>query len=97
MTGFGRGLIILWNVATSQEIHRFVGHIQFVNSTIFSADGRTVVSGSWDKTVIVWDVATGTILKRLTDANSSVFKVAVSPDERLVFVGSSDGTHAYGI
>ena len=30
-------------------------HSDYVTSVAFSPDGKTIVSGSWDKTIKVWD------------------------------------------
>jgi hypothetical protein len=35
------------------------GHADWVVSVAFSPDGKTLASGSWDRTVKLWDVATG--------------------------------------
>jgi WD40 repeat protein len=57
----------------------------------FSPDGRTLASGSPDKTVKFWDTASGQPLRTLTH-NDYVHSVAFSPDGRTLASGSDDNT-----
>jgi RNA polymerase sigma factor (sigma-70 family) len=47
----------LWELATGQERHRFVGHPGRVTCLAFARDGLSLVSGSEDTTALVWDLA----------------------------------------
>ena len=47
---------MVWDVESGQRRHTLEGHTGGVESVALSADGKTAVSGSWDKTVMVWDV-----------------------------------------
>jgi predicted NACHT family NTPase len=59
-------------------------------SVALSADGRRIVSGSYDKSVRVWDAHSGECLRVLTGHSSPVMSVALSADGRRIVSGSYD-------
>jgi hypothetical protein len=56
-SGWQQPTIHLLELATGKERHRFEGHKRRVTSLAFSADGRTLISGSEDTTAMVWDLS----------------------------------------
>jgi len=75
-----------------EEFKSLQGHTDRVSSIAFSADGRTLISGSIDKTLRSWDVATGRELYRIDAHESGVNAVALSADGKLAASGSYNGT-----
>ena len=53
-------------------------------SVHFSPDGKTLASGSWDKTVRLWEVATGKAIATLEGHEDFVEKVLFSPDGKML-------------
>lgn len=84
--------IQLWNVATRQLRDTLLGHTNWTFSLVFSADGKTLVSGSADNTVQLWDVHTGKLKCILEEHRDDVNAVVLSPDGNTLASGSDDGT-----
>jgi WD40 repeat protein len=57
-----------------------IGHLDRVNSVVFSRDGTLVVSGSNEGGIKLWDTATGALLRTLDGHTQGVSAVAFSPD-----------------
>jgi WD40 repeat protein len=68
---------------------RHWGHIHCV---AFSADGKTLASGGWDRTVRVWDIKTGRQLQQFVgNPDSPIDAIALSPDGKKFAAGNGDG------
>ncbi|MFI6097001.1 XRE family transcriptional regulator [Lentzea sp. NPDC051213] len=78
----------LWDVSDPRkpsEHPALIGHEDVVGSVAFSTDGRTLASGSDDRTVRLWDVSDPrhvTEIATLTGAAIAVADIAFSPDGR---------------
>ncbi len=89
------GDLIVWDVASGQEILRFpVEHTRTINSVAISPDGATVLTASDDNTLILWDLEQGIVLKRFAGHTDDVNIGLFSPDPSNPFVvsASDDGT-----
>jgi WD40 repeat protein len=81
----GAALVELTTGALGQ---RFVNnHLGFAVTGAISPDGRTVVTGGWDKRVLVWDVVSGNIVTERT-MGWSVRRVRLSPDGQTLGVAA---------
>jgi WD40 repeat protein len=72
------------------------GHTAFVWSLAFSPDGKTLASGSADKTIKLWDVAMGKEQATLMGHTEPLLSVAFSPDGKTLASGSDDRTIKLG-
>ncbi|CEJ93768.1 hypothetical protein VHEMI09337 [[Torrubiella] hemipterigena] len=73
-------------------IQTLEGHSDWVNSVIFSPDGKSIASGSDDNTVRIWDAVAGHCKHIIEGHSNSVTLVIFSPDSKSIASGSHDKT-----
>jgi WD40 repeat protein len=88
----GSHKIKLWNLQTGESWLTLFGHKEKVCCLSISHNGKTLISGSEDKTIRVWDLKTGELLQTLKGHQSSVNKIVLSTDGETLISGSKDQT-----
>jgi WD40 repeat protein len=71
------------------------GHTEIVYAVAFSPDGKSVLTGSFDKTLKLWETATGKEIKTFggpAGHQNLVLSVAFSSDGRTLASGAADNT-----
>ena len=96
--GSEHGDIFILNAITGSQTGILSGHTNKVGSLMFSSDGMSLVSGSWDYTVKLWDMQTGGVVKTFSGHTEVVLSVSISADCTKIISGSYDGTiHLWNI
>ena len=90
------GALQIWDVRTRRKISNLPdspgsqGHSGWVTSITFSQDGRTLVTGSADRTVLLWPTDSGRSLAPIKGHGSSITALALSSDKRYLITGGKD-------
>jgi WD40 repeat protein len=72
----------LWEVLTGKEVLTLKGFQGELSQVVFSRDGRTLYTASYDKFVRVWEVRTGKMIAEREEHQGWVWGIALSPDEK---------------
>ena len=90
--GSASGDIIILDPITGSQTAVLSGHTDWVRSTAFSSDGKSLVSGSDDTTVKFWDMQTGGVVETFHGHTKFVLSVSISADCTRIASGSKDNT-----
>lgn len=93
---FGEGgPIALFDIEDGNLLHMLEGHEKGVTALAISMDGKTLVSGSYDKKLMVWDLVKGK--RRRTFSAFEPEVIVVGPDTDRVIAGGSAGLRTWGL
>jgi WD40 repeat protein len=70
----------LWDLDTGKSLRDYKDHENWVRDVRFLPDGKTLVSGSWDKTVRIWNIDKTDAMQVLRDHKDGVECIALSSD-----------------
>jgi WD40 repeat protein len=85
--------IIVWEAASGRELGRLTAIASDqLTDILFSPDGKTAFSASWDRKIRQWDLATFEVIRTFEGHTRRVDTLAVSADGTLLLSGSSDYT-----
>jgi WD40 repeat protein len=82
----------LWDLRTGAAIGSPIQHLRALSEVAFSADGRRVLTASFDTTARVWETDTGQAVTPPLTHQEGVAHAAFSPDGQRVATGSLDKT-----
>jgi WD40 repeat protein len=87
-----KGDLRLYQVSDWNLLATMRGHDDVVFSLAFDADGKRLLSGSFDQSVRLWDVASHASLKEFRHHSDFVYAVAFSPNGKQLVSASKDRT-----
>ncbi|MGW8249009.1 MAG: nSTAND1 domain-containing NTPase [Anaerolineales bacterium] len=84
LIGMMDGMIIVWDLASGDEITRLRGHSAKINDIGIDASGRLAVSVGDDALAIVWDLATTSEIHRFNGHSGQIRALDISRGGQLV-------------
>ncbi|KAG2047278.1 WD40 repeat-like protein [Suillus hirtellus] len=84
--------IKIWNTKTGELVATLKGHTWTVNCLAWTKDGRTLISGSDDKSIRTWNTKTWKQTALLEAHTDWVQAIAISPNEHILTSASWDNT-----
>ncbi|MDE2638013.1 MAG: protein kinase [Chloroflexota bacterium] len=87
----------VWDAVSGEQLMVLEGHENTVDSVRFLADGKQLLSASWDGTIRRWDLETGDEVQRYnlpngpSDAPPRVYMIELLPNGSQFVSGSQDG------
>ncbi len=92
-----QGKVRLWHLETGSQISEGQLHSGPINVIAFTKNGRSLITGSYDRTIKVWDVASGQLRYSLRGHGERIRAIAVHPYQNIIASASNDGIRIWNL
>ena len=88
-SGADDGSVTIWDSATGEERLRLAGEFsEPVGDVVFTPNGRSLLTSSYDDQIILYDAVTGAVIWRALNPSGDPNILSISPDGRLAAAGT---------
>jgi WD40 repeat protein len=82
----------IWDAETRKLVANLKGHTNIVLCLAWTADGKTLISGSSDRSIRTWNTTTWQQISVLTGHTNFIWGISISPNGRILASASQDKT-----
>lgn len=86
------GQLLVWEWQSESYILKQQGHLDSLNSLVYSADGQRVITTADDGKIKVWDTASGFCIVTFTEHTAAVTDCRFSKKGNVLYTSSLDGS-----
>ncbi|PCH06693.1 Small-subunit processome, Utp12 [Penicillium occitanis (nom. inval.)] len=86
------GQLLVWEWQSESYILKQQGHLDSLNSLVYSADGQRVITTADDGKIKVWDTASGFCIVTFTEHTGAVTDCKFSTKGNVLYTASLDGS-----
>ncbi|KAG2051597.1 WD40 repeat-like protein [Suillus hirtellus] len=87
-----KSVVKIWNAKTGELVATLEGHTYWVRCLVWTPNGKTLISGSYDNSIRTWNTSTWKQIALLEGHTSLVKCIAISPNSRILASASWDDT-----
>lgn len=84
------GTVRFYDVASGEEKRRLFAASDNITDIAYSADGKRIVTASWDRRVRVWDIERGTAIQTFSGFSDRPLAIDISLDSRSLIIGQGN-------
>jgi hypothetical protein len=91
LVGRSGGQAVLWNAGTGERLFS-MRHRDSVSGIVFSSDGASLATSSFENAAYLWSTTNGQTIRRTKVVNLDLNGVGMSSDNRWIFTAGKDAT-----
>lgn len=86
------GTLSFWKRGSPQPVIELPGHQRTIWAMAITYDGKTLITGSWDRSIRLWDIDQRRLLRTIIGHGDIILSITLAMQDKVLLSGSRDGT-----